>query len=74
MLDSIYHMTSNFCWKTIKILPSFTQHYNGRHYVTLINPLTTSGLSISLESDFLFFFFSSSFFDSLRPINNLSVI
>ena len=24
------------------ILPSFTQHYNGRHYVTLLNLLTTS--------------------------------
>ena len=27
-------------------LSSFTQRYNGCHYVTLLNLLTTSGLSI----------------------------
>ena len=43
MFDSIYHMTLKllknriFGVKNIKILLSFTQHYNGCHYVTLIN-------------------------------------
>ena len=43
MLDSIYHMTLkllkkyNFWHEKIKILPSFTQQYNGIHYVTLLN-------------------------------------
>ena len=36
MLDSIYHrilkyLKSNFWLKIMKILPSFTQLYNGRH-------------------------------------------
>ena len=42
MLDSIYHMTpdiitnqkSYFCRENVKFLPSFTQHYNGRHNVS----------------------------------------
>ena len=39
MLDSIYHMTLKilnnhiFTVKTSKILPSFMQRYNGRHYI-----------------------------------------
>ena len=39
MLDSIYHMTlkllniSHFGMNT-QVLPTFTQCYNGRHYVT----------------------------------------
>ena len=38
MLDSIYHMASNYLkldfWlDNVQILPSFTQRYNGRHYV-----------------------------------------
>ena len=44
MLDSIYHMTQNynvlkdrFFALNVKILPSFTQRYNGRHYATLLN-------------------------------------
>ena len=44
MLDSIYHLTltllitkkSNFWHENIKILPSFTQCYDGRHFVTLL--------------------------------------
>ena len=31
------------------ILQSFTQHYNERHYVTLLNLQTTSGFSILLH-------------------------
>ena len=50
MLDSIYH-------KTLKVLKmafwrktsSFTQLYIGRHYVMLLNLLTTSGVSILLN-------------------------
>ena len=40
MLDSIYHMTlkllkKSLSWcENVKILPSFMQRYNGRHYVT----------------------------------------
>ena len=55
MLDSIYHMTlklliKSFYWReNVKILPSFTQHYNVRHYVMLLNLYTTSGLSILLH-------------------------
>ena len=57
MLDSIYHMT-------LKLLKtSFTQLYNVNHYITLLNLYTTNGLSILLFV----------LFDSLRPINNLSV-
>ena len=43
MLYSIYHMTlklirkSHFLPENIKILPSLTQRYNGRHNVTLQN-------------------------------------
>ena len=43
MLDSIYHMTfnlyllSHFWREIVKILPSFTLCYNGRHYVKLLN-------------------------------------
>ena len=39
MLDSIYHMAntlskkSHFWRENVKILSSFTQRYNGRHYV-----------------------------------------
>ena len=45
--DSIHHMTLNLiknrilAWN-IKILSSFTQRYNGRHYLTLRNLKTTS--------------------------------
>ena len=40
MLDFIYHMTlklikNAFFWRgNVKILPSFTQRYNGRHNVS----------------------------------------
>ena len=40
MLDSIYHMTLklikklHFWRENVKILPSFTQRYNGRHKVS----------------------------------------
>ena len=47
-----YHMPllkSHFGHKNIKILPSFMQRYNGRHYVTFRNLYTTSGLSILLH-------------------------
>ena len=42
MLDSIYHMTLKGLKVTsgranVKILPTFTQRYNGRHYVLLEN-------------------------------------
>ena len=44
MFDSIYHMTLKFYTlkitfrrENIKIVPSFTQRYNGHHYVTLLN-------------------------------------
>ena len=43
ILDYIYHMTSKslkhciFWRENNKILSSFTQRYNGRHYVTLLN-------------------------------------
>ena len=42
MLDSIYHMRlklhkMQFGRENIEILPSFSQHYNGYHYVTLPN-------------------------------------
>ena len=47
MLDSIYHLTlklhfhsiykSHFWLDNVKVLPSFTQLYNGRHYVMLPN-------------------------------------
>ena len=39
MLDSIYHMTLKLLKKCslFVILPSFSQQYNGRHYVTLPN-------------------------------------
>ena len=42
-LDSIYHKTlrllknHNFGREDVKILPSFTQCYNGRHNVMLLN-------------------------------------
>ena len=42
MLGSIYHMTLKLIKNVnlrekVKILPSFTQHYNGRHYTTSLN-------------------------------------
>ena len=39
MLKSIYHMRlkSHSLCENCKILPSFTQCYNGCHYVTLLN-------------------------------------
>ena len=43
MFDSIYHRTltlfkKSLFWRiNVKILPSFTQRYNGRHYFTLLN-------------------------------------
>ena len=43
MLDSIYLMTlkllkkSHIWHKDVKIFSSFTQCYNGRHYVMLLN-------------------------------------
>ena len=43
MLDCIYHMALKliknhiFNHENIKILTSFTQHYNGHHYVMLRN-------------------------------------
>ena len=43
MLDSIYHVTlkttskSHFWRENVQILPSFTQSYNGRHYVRLFD-------------------------------------
>ena len=43
MLDSIYHdiklLTKSifFVCENVKILPSFTQCYNGRHYAMLLN-------------------------------------
>ena len=54
MTDSIYHRTLKLLIDCIfgvkfKILPSFTQHYNERHYVTLLNLKTTSSLSILLH-------------------------
>ena len=54
MLDSIDHMTLKYLdiafWhEDFKILPSFTQRYNGCNFVTLPNLLTTSGLSILLH-------------------------
>ena len=58
ILDSIYNMTlkllikSNFWRINVKMLPSVMQRYNGRtlcNYVTLLNLLTTSGLSILLH-------------------------
>ena len=42
LLDSIFHMTLKlhknriFCCENVKILPSFTQRYNERHYITLV--------------------------------------
>ena len=50
MLDSTYHKKktrkSLFWRENVKLLQSFTQRYNGRHYVTLLNMYTTSALSI----------------------------
>ena len=43
MLDSIYHKDIkityilHFWRENVKILSSFTQNHNGRHYVTLLN-------------------------------------
>ena len=42
MLEYFYHMTLKvlkikFRRKSVKILPYFTQRYNGRHYVTVLN-------------------------------------
>ena len=44
MLDSIYHnyevkiiLSSHFWRENVMILPSFSQRYNERHYVTLRN-------------------------------------
>ena len=39
----------NFWRENINILPSFTQRYNGRHYITSLHLKTTSGLSILLH-------------------------
>ena len=36
MLDSIYHITLRLL-KNLNIVPSFTQRFNGRHYVLLPN-------------------------------------
>ena len=56
MLDSIYQMALKLLkiafWRdNINILSSFTQRYNGRHYVRLLNLQTTSGSSILLHGD-----------------------
>ena len=40
---------SHFWHENVKILLSFTQHYNGHHFVMLLNLYTTSGLSILLH-------------------------
>ena len=43
MLDSIHHITlkllkNHIFWReNVKILPSFTQRYNGRYYVTRLS-------------------------------------
>ena len=41
MLDSSNHiifLKNHIFWhENVKVLLSFTQHYNGRHYVTLLN-------------------------------------
>ena len=39
MLDSIYHMTLklHFWHENVKILSSFTQRYDGRHCIILLN-------------------------------------
>ena len=56
MLDSIYHrmlkLLKNrvFVFENVKSLPSFTQHYNERYYVALLDLYTTSGLSILLHA------------------------
>ena len=42
-------LKSHFWRENFKILPSFVQRYNGRHYVTLLNLQTTGGLSILLH-------------------------
>ena len=34
---------SHFWLENVKILPYFTQGYNERHYITLLNLYTTSG-------------------------------
>ena len=44
-----FFLGRHFCSENINILPSFTIHYNGHHYVTLLNLLTPSGLSILLH-------------------------
>ena len=53
-LDSIYHITlklpkDHIFSENVKILPFFTQSYNGPHYVMLLNLFTTSGLLILLH-------------------------
>ena len=54
MLYSIYHdikitQKLHFGCESVKILQSFTQHYDGCHYIMLLNLLTTWGLSILLQ-------------------------
>ena len=54
MLDSNYHKTLKLLKNHIlgfetKIFQSFTEHYNGHHYITLLNLLITSGLSILMH-------------------------
>ena len=51
MLDSVYHMALKLIkilfWRVkVKNLPSFTQHYNERHNITLHNLYATSDLLI----------------------------
>ena len=51
MLNSIitwpqHYLKSYFWCGNINSLPSYTQRYNRRHYATLLNMSTTSGLSI----------------------------
>ena len=54
MLDSIYHdvkisLNSHFWHETIKILSLSMQQSYGPHYITLLNMLTASGLSILIH-------------------------
>ena len=54
MLDSIDHYIKNtkkrhFQGENLKIFPLFIQRYSSSHNVTLLNLLTTSGLSILLH-------------------------
>ena len=54
MLYSIYRdikitQKLHFGHENVKILPSSTQHYDGCHYIMLLNLLTTQGLLILLH-------------------------